>query len=168
MYILTYGICWEVDTYNPQLDIQITWGSQGGYTLVSDKDLRIHPSLAFKSQTGDEMLSRWSKDTFKVQIEVTDQNDPVNDKACKDYNAKESYKDCVDEKLKAMLLPKLNCMPPWLSPDNHCIGVYTGNNFATFNSTLNSSDFIRNVIEPILSKDQLAVKSKCLRPCIAS
>ena len=169
VYLPEYGICYETDDYDTQMDIQIIWENELGYTFVTDKNLRSYPSLAFKTHTGDKMDKHYyRKLTYKVKIDLMDHHDPVINEACKDYTEEQSYEDCVNDELKAMLLPKLGCMPPWLSPDNQCLGVYTGGNFTIFNATLNDPNFVRNVVEPTLYKHRLAVESQCMQPCVTT
>ena len=124
---------------------------------------------SFKTQTGADInVERDTKETYQVKIEAVDNHKPSKDKACKDYTGDETYADCVDEQLKKTMLPKLGCMPPWLSHDNQCLGIYTGSNYTRFNSILNDKDFTKRLIEPMLYMEKFPIQSQCMQPCVTT
>ena len=172
VYLPKFGMCWETNDYEPMLGLEVR-PSRKATIFVTDKMQRVYPSLAFSSHSGEKIThSRWSKKVYGVKVEVIDNHSPVDDDdTCKEYAAEEmNYKDCVDKKLKQKLLPTLGCMPPWLSPDNHCQGVtdQTSSNFTRFMDILYSQDFTRDVLEPVLYKDRLAAELECPQPCITT
>ena len=168
VYLPEYGICWETDEFDPLLGIQVT-DLNKFYVFVTDQNLRTYSNIAFSTHSGPG-IGAWygSKLKYKVKVKAIDHNNPVRLDICSAYTPKATYSDCINDKLKKMLLPKLGCVPPWLSPDNQCQDIYTGSNFEKFNSILNGQDFTENIIEQILSKEQIVVHPRCKQPCITT
>ena len=77
----------------------------------------------------------------------------------------ELFNDCVDKELTKDLLPKLGCIPPWLSTHNNCDGIYEKN--GTLNKSFYKSGAVyENYSVPTLYKDQNKAQKKCKKPCL--
>ena len=71
-----------------------------------------------------------------------------------------TYDKCVDEKIKADLLPKKGCIPPWLSPDNHCDNIYDNK---TFHNSVLDWKFYSDYIAPYSYFGQNPAEKACSR-----
>ena len=73
----------------------------------------------------------------------------------------QTFETCVDELIKEDMLPKLSCIPPWLSSTKQCNKVVSSAGF-------NKENFSKNYIEPAYHLQRLQIEHRCKKPCLAT
>ena len=130
-FIQLYGYCSEMTDFQPNdlLNIVFVGKEKEKYDIfVTDWRLETYLSPDFTSQTGDRLeISNGTNYGFVVKIEVEDLTDPYEKSSCVQVgDQSESFSNCVNTGITADLMPKLGCIPPWLSPHNQCNDIYQG------------------------------------------
>ena len=104
-------------------------------------------------------------------IEIKSYFDPTHPEQCSAYKDDE-YFECVDEEAQKVFYPKLGCNPPWISPNNQCIGILYGEdkrkfiNEKLFNTKVNGVWISENKIHHHMKNHKLApYETNCKRPC---
>ena len=59
--------------------------------------------------------------SYLIKVEQISNFDPQTPADCKTYD-EEEFDQCSDEELQQIWKPLINCNPPWVSSNNHCIG----------------------------------------------
>ena len=64
---------------------------------------------------------------YDFQVKLTETRKETNDGSCMNYPSPEheTYTACVDEELRAIVVPTLGCMIPWMSEQDKCTGHLT-------------------------------------------
>jgi hypothetical protein len=96
-------------------------------------------------------------ETLRVTIDVNDRTETADKDNC-EPGTKYNYSQCVENKVQEDLLLKLNCIPPWLSPNNHCK--------ATSRDELMMKYFDRSYAKPLLTQTRNKAERLCKKPCI--
>ena len=165
-----FGICWNLLDYDPTYDLEIQTDNfikPEALILVTDPNQQTNFNIALLSNIGDKInLIGAKKNVYNIKVEIDELYNPRREGTCKDYDPSETFKVCVDEKLKDVLLPQLGCMPPWLSADNQCICTYTGQDFIKFNATLSGKEFTEDIINPLLDLKKTKAEQECLPHCL--
>ena len=113
-----FSFCKSFSNYDPNLEIIIT--SQYSFRLfITDQKYSsyIHPD--FRSMKGNAILAHPGKVYFiDVLVSVM--------KVCNKPQF-ESFSACVDEWIQKSFISSIGCVPPWLSDQNQCNGIYLQN-----------------------------------------
>ena len=73
----------------------------------------------------------------------------------------------VDKILKADVMSKVGCIPPWLSSDNHCDGIYEfSNQSALYKQLIGNSDFVHDYVAPMLFFEENVAEMAVKKPCL--
>ena len=121
-----FGHCAEVFKYSTKepmiFDLENYFGINDLLIFITDKSRQTFYSINYDSQKGDNMHIQAGNSlvySYTVDIEVHDMSYSAQFTGC---NASEEYSfsDCVDEKIQEDLIPKLGCIPPYLSSKNIC------------------------------------------------
>ena len=128
--------------------------------FMTDRNTKDYLNMDMTSQIGNIMLMP-AKDstleTLRIKIDVHDRTETADKDNCEPSN-KYNYSQCVENKLKEDLLPKLNCIPPWLSPNNHC------NVIPRDESMINYLE--ESYVKPLATQIRNNAEKKCKKPCI--
>ena len=131
---MPWGHCLEVvekasKKYFSQLRVAIKNGTFE--IFITDKNLNLHYRLDESTLLGDRITIEGTPEQpfqalkyYQIKIEENYLTN-MKDELCDNYPT-EKYTllaDCVLDKEKNILMPKLGCMPPWMSPDRQCTGV---------------------------------------------
>ena len=128
--------------------------------FITDSNTKDYFNMDMTSQIGNIMkmpVNQTTVETLRVTIDVNDRTETADKDNC-EPGTKYNYSQCVENKLQEDLLLKLNCIPPWLSPNNHCK--------ATSSDELMMKYFDRSYAKPLLTQTRNKAERLCKKPCI--
>ena len=170
--IQPYGLCFELTDYQPTAMLTAKfqkWNhTQEKYDIfITDSRLKTYLGPEYTSQFGDKIEITFGKDYgFAVKLKIEDLTDPYAYNNCfSDKEKGESFKDCVDRELTTDLLPELGCIPPWLSPNNQCDGIYEKRS-NLLQSFLEGGSVYENYTAPNKYRDLNKAQKTCQKPCL--
>ena len=129
-FLLPVGVCKILQVYpTSKQDVEIE-AKDGLYTItVSDPAYSSNFQLSDHLMTGDKILSKQdSTEGNKIysdyRIQLTERIKNTKDGSCTEYPNEnyQSFHDCVAQEMEGKVLPVLDCMIPWMSPNNQCTG----------------------------------------------
>ena len=129
--------------------------------FITDKSLRTRNTLHAKSHWGSSIdihKFEWSK--YVIKVEQLSYFDPRNPDNCKTF-AYEEFDKCVDEEVKKVWKPLINCNPPWLTSEDQCnrmFNITTDNGNEIYEKTLKTQFGIYQM-------KTFPAKEKCFNPC---
>ena len=169
-FFQSYGYCSELADYDLEELLTIAFINEKNekYNIfVTDSRLKTFLGPDLISQSGDRIEVYNDIDyKFTVKLKLEDLTNPYTNENClPDEEEIEMYKDCVDNELTNDLLPDLGCIPPWLSANNQCDGIYEES------SKLGQSFYegglvYENYSLPSIYHDQNKAQQKCKKPCL--
>ena len=89
--------------------------------MITDKRLRTRHTVHTESHWGSSIVIEQGMDySYLIKVEQISNFDPQTPADCQTYDAEEFYQ-CSDEELQQIWKPLINCNPPWVSSNDHCI-----------------------------------------------
>ena len=89
--------------------------------LITDKRLKTRNTLHTESHWGSSIIIEQGMDySYLIKVEQISNFDPKNPAKCNTYDEDE-FDNCNDAELQQIWKPLINCNPPWVSPNDHCI-----------------------------------------------
>ena len=157
-----FGYCLELklDSLDYLLITSNLSVSSNVQVFMTDRNTRDYFNMDMTSQIGNIMkmpVKESTVETLRVNIDVYDRTETADKDKC-EPSIKYNYSQCVENKLKEDLLPKLNCIPPWLSPNNHCK--------VTPSDELMMNSFEGSYVQPLLIQTRNKAERLCKNPCI--
>ena len=124
-----FGLCYELVnlTVTKNIFLTIRVNTQEGenvptQVLITDKRLRTRHTVHTESHWGSSIVIEQGMDySYLIKVEQISNFDPQTPADCKTYD-EEEFDQCSDEELQQIWKPLINCNPPWVSSNNHCIG----------------------------------------------
>ena len=167
-YPMFFGWCYDLVNLSTigEVVLKVKMGSEDNLVsqyrvYITDKRFRTRNTLYVKSHWGssiDIYRHKWSK--YVVRVEQLSFFDPRKPDECKTYTQDDFYK-CVDNEVKKVWKPLINCNPPWLTSEDQCD--------RQFNYKTEMDIKIRNeTLETQLGIYQMKTfpaKEKCFNPC---
>ena len=130
-FILPHGHCKELKNYDMTKAILIS-NSGNISVFVTDPLITLYYRISESSMIGDKqnLVAKPGKYndflTFVIDVHETHLYKKKPGEECTDYGETEeflSYEHCKHSELVEMLIPEINCLPPWMSPVNQCEGT---------------------------------------------
>jgi hypothetical protein len=128
--------------------------------FITDRNTKHYLNMDMTSQIGNMMkmpAQESTLETFRVKIDLYDTTETADEDDC-EPSTKYNYSQCVENKIKEDLLPKLNCIPPLLSPNNPCK--------VTLIDELTMKYLEESYIYPLGTQTRNNAEKKCKKPCI--
>ena len=144
-YLFPNGKCFDLKIKLNKLDDDLSIDKETVLTLIfkDQNDLEIKVKISdphreyflsddftFYGQEVKKKLNattRNSMDLYKLKIKenIGDEKDP--EAHCKEYDEKDSFKECVKKAVEEKLLKVYGCMPPWFTDniDDVCNGIFS-------------------------------------------
>ena len=164
VFIPAYGLCSEIQEYDPQNDILIKVASAfrkhvtGFRVFITDRNFRSQFSLDYKSHRGE--VAAVSKSEFAlydidVSIRSSCEISPT-------MELKNTFDTCVEDELQKKVTETIGCIPPWMSRKNQCNKQYLQSFFhgiPGFKQTYISSQYFFK---------SLKIESDCRKYCLTT
>ena len=124
-----FGLCYEFVnlTITKNIFFAIRVDTQEGenvpaQVLITDKRLKTRNTLHTESHWGSSIVIEQGMDySYLIKVEQISNFNPQNPAYCKNYDQDE-FDKCNDAELQQIWKPLINCVPPWVSSNNQCIG----------------------------------------------
>ena len=157
-----FGYCLELNL--DSLDYLVIMSdlivSSNVQVFMTDRNTKDYFNMDMTSQIGNIMkmpVMESTVETLRVNIDVYDRTETADKDNC-EPSTKYNYSQCVENGIQEDLLPKLNCIPPWLSPNNQCK--------ATSRDELMMKYFERSYAKPLITQTRNKAERQCKKPCI--
>ena len=131
--------------------------------FITDKRLWTSNTLHVKSLWGMIDIHMATNSHYVVKVDQLSYFDPTNPNGCKTYGL-DDFNKCVDNELKKIWKPLINCNPPWLTSEDKCekrINVST----EMANKIINKTS---NTVAGIMQMKSFPAKERCFKPCTAA
>ena len=165
-----YGYCLEISDYNINNEISIQVFEPLGefHVYVTDKKHHSYPVLWFSSQFG-ELITGLSgiESWYDVQVKLRSRSDPNKKGVCEEYDTN-TFADCVKKEVSAVMLPVLQCNPPYLSLTNQCTGYFNGSEQSKIQKYFTDIDLWNNYLMELVAFRPIPPQKKCKKPCLAT
>ena len=118
-YLPMLGTCHQIREYKTNQDLEITSGEQEEYhVFITDPNRQYTYAIDFSSHEGDKIRFSNEKKTYFYKVALKATKKRVEDE---EHNClTESIENCVQKNLESLFLPKLSCIPPWMSKKFQC------------------------------------------------
>ena len=158
-FIFPWGHCLEMEGIDSMKDFkpfEIIFTDSKYEAYITDKELNLHYRVDEKSLEGDRIFAVNENDVAEVkyyQVSLAEQiQTKLENPFCVNYPAQgfASLSECVTEKEKLYFLPRLGCMPPWMSATDQCNGTVqdTSHNVSDYlNDHFTEIGALRNVLQ---------------------
>jgi hypothetical protein len=161
-----FGWCYNLINFSTIGEVRLRFQMGSKVNIVSqykvyitDKKLRTRNTLHIKSQWGS-IYAKSRNTNYVVKVDQLSYFDPKNPDDCENY-ASADFDMCVNNELKKIWIPLINCNPPWLTSQDQCKGrmnVTTEKEEQIFNETLETA-------VGIIYMKNFPAKEKCYKPC---
>ena len=129
--------------------------------FITDKRLRTRNTLHAKSHWGSSIdIYRHEGSKYVVRVEQLSFFDPRKPDDCKTYT-RDDFDKCVDNEVKKVWKPLINCNPPWLTSESQCNRRFNV-------TTERGTEIYKKTLETHLGIYQMKTfpaKEKCFNPC---
>ena len=131
-FIFPWGHCLEMKGYNELNDLkpfEVTFTDSKYEAYITDRELNLYYRIDEKTLEGDRMFAVKENDVAEVkyyQVSVAEQIQAKHENPfCENYPTSgfASLAECVTEREKSYFMPRLGCMPPWMSAFDQCNGT---------------------------------------------
>ena len=170
IFVPKYGYCLEVSDYNMinELSIQAIEPLGDFHVYVTDKKHHSFPVIWFPSQFGDLITGHSGIESwYDVQVKLRSRSDPNKKGICEEYDSN-TFADCVDKEVSAVMLPVLNCNPPYLSPTNQCTGYFNGSELSKIKKYFTDIDLWNKYLMELVAFRPIPPQKMCKKPCLAT
>ncbi len=157
VFLPRFGFCKEITNYDPTEELVLANGNSRTNMVIyiTDSAYQSYFSRHFGSHEGDEIIVTPKTKLFievKLRMRSTCQTDEI-------ILGKDDFKSCVDEAVQKEFSPSLQCVPPWLSTNNQCTGIFDG----YINET--APKFGDEYIKTVLTGRETKIESNCRKFC---
>ena len=119
IYLPALGICHQIREYKSNQDLEISSSEQDEYhVFITDPNKQYTYAIDYSSHEGDKI--RFSNENktyyYKVALKATKRTVEDDEDNCQT----ESFENCVQHNLESVFLPRLSCIPPWMSKESQC------------------------------------------------
>ncbi len=157
VFLPSYGFCREVTHFDPSGELTCTAAGQLR-VFITDRNFRSHISPYFSSHRGNHIFVTDRKlNRYDVRTQVSSSCGLKKDNVKKNF-----YQICVEERIQNEIGKPLGCVPPWISPNNHCNGTYKDN---FLSSIPGIKDFHQDFIRSAITLRNNPIENDCRKYC---
>ncbi len=156
VFLPSFGFCKEITKYDPlyELYVIIPSNHQGKTRIfITDRNYRSYISPYYSTHKGNAILVDYGDTVrYDVKFQVFSTCTIVN-------HEQYDYSSCVDDGIKNTIGRTFGCVPPWMSPNNTCNGIYPGN----FRNKI--ADFNKKYVRTALTLQNNDIEKSCQKNC---
>ena len=158
VFIPRYGFCKQTSDYSSYYGLLISAARKYSEfrVFITDKNFKTYFSVDYSSHQGSSIIARKGEDHwYEVSLYTVSSCQVSPDKLTQD-----DFNKCVNDKILDTIGKPLGCIPPWMSPHNHCNGTYQ-NDF----TDKHDPDFKWKFVDTPLALRNMNLELTCRKHC---
>ena len=161
VFIPGYGLCKQISNYSSYYGLHVSalFTYSEFRVFITDKNFKTYFSVDYSSHKGSSIVAKKGEDQwYEVSLSTVSSCQVTPDQLTQD-----DFDKCVNDKILNTIGKPLGCIPPWMSPHNHCNGTYEYD-FAE----KNIPDFTWEFVETPLALRNMNLELTCRKHCSAT
>ncbi len=171
VFVARYGYCIRVRHYDfTKISILTMNQTSKVYILIADKNKHTYPNPNFSSKSGELIyLTPGVEKWYRNKITVVSNEDPLQKEECRHYgNYPDTYENCVDLSISEIMITRLGCNPPYLSPNNKCNTQIINDDYTFAKKFFSEIDYWNSYLMKLIDMEPMTIQDTCSNPCLTT